>query len=410
MLWVKSFRPEGETRVKLLLLGFSTRGMAESIARSCYRDWQLVCLDYFGDYDLAQWGKVYSLPRDFGVEKFSPRALLQIVRNLDYDAVAYTSGIEATPALVEAVAAGKELLGNGGGALGAARYWEGLHRFLRDQGIAFPRTLYSWKGPLPPGQWLLKPRDSGGGIGIAWAREGNQLPAGYLLQEFQDGIPASVSFLADGRDAVILGMSEQLIGWGEFGARGFAYCGNIVPLWREHWNQGGIPPFLFHKIKEMVRLLTRKCGLRGLNGIDFLVTPKDDLLFLELNPRYCASMELLQEAYGLDLFALHVQACRGRLPRQHTLLEEGREQARYWAKAILYAPWNLRTGDTRGWYAAGVRDVPHPGERIGARSPVCTLLARGDTRVETMLALKEKQTWILGQVYPETGGELVSED
>ena len=72
MLWVKSFRPEGETRVKLLLLGFSIRGMAESIARSCYRDWQLVCLDYFGDYDLAQWGKVYSLPRDFGVEKFSP--------------------------------------------------------------------------------------------------------------------------------------------------------------------------------------------------------------------------------------------------------------------------------------------------------------------------------------------------
>ncbi|MGB4483499.1 MAG: hypothetical protein WBJ02_08720, partial [bacterium] len=76
--------------MKLLLLGFSIRGMAESIARSCYRDWQLVCLDYFGDYDLAQWGKVYSLPRDFGVEKFSPRALLRIVRNLDYDAVAYT--------------------------------------------------------------------------------------------------------------------------------------------------------------------------------------------------------------------------------------------------------------------------------------------------------------------------------
>jgi predicted ATP-grasp superfamily ATP-dependent carboligase len=410
MLWAKSFSPKGEKRVKVLLLGFSTRGLAESIALSSHRDWQLVCLDYFGDYDLAQWGKAYSLLRDFGMEDFSAPAVLRVVRSFEYDAVAYTSGVEDTPALVEEVAAGKELLGNGGEALGAARCWEGLHRLLTGRGIGCPRTHYTWEGPLPPGQWLLKPRDSGGGIGITWARAGNRLPAGYLLQEFQDGIPASVSFLANGREAVILGMSEQLIGWGEFGARGFAYCGNIVPLWREHWKQGGIPPFLLKKIKEMVILLTRECGLRGLNGIDFLVTPKDDLLFLEVNPRYCASMELLREAYGLDLFALHVLACRGRLPEQHTLLEEGGGQDRYWAKAILYAPWDLRAGDTRGWFAAGVRDIPHPGERILAGNPLCTLLVRANSRVESLLALKEKQAWILGQVYPEAGGELASED
>lgn len=396
--------------MKLLLLGFSTRGLAESIALSRCRDWQLVCLDYFGDYDLAQWGEVYSLRRDFGLEDFSAQALLPIVRNFEYDAVAYTSGIEDTPALVDQVAAGKELLGNGGETLAAARCWEELHRFLAQKGIAFPRTFYHWQGPLPPGQWLLKPRDSGGGLGITWAGAGNGLPSGYLLQEFQDGIPASVSFLANGREAVILGLSEQLIGWGEFGARGFAYCGNIVPLWREHWQPGGIPPFLMGRIKEMVKLLTRKCGLRGLNGIDFLLTPRDDLLFLELNPRYCASMELLREAYGLDLFALHVQACRGRLPGQHTLREEGRRQERYWAKAILYAPWNLRTGDTSRWYAAGVRDVPRPGERIEAGHPFCTLLAQGHSRMEALLALKEKQSWILGQVYPERGGDVAGGD
>ena len=149
----------------------------------------------------------------------------------EYDA-AYTLVLKIPP-LVEEV-------------LPARNYWvTGRTRspvlegsLLTGRGWAGPFTL---ERPLPPGQWLLKPRDSGGGIGITWAREGNQLPAGYLLQEFQDGIPASVSFLADGRDAVILGMSEQLIGWGEFGARGFAYCGNIVPLWREHWKQGGIP-------------------------------------------------------------------------------------------------------------------------------------------------------------------------
>ncbi len=35
----------------------------------------------------------------------------------------------------------------------------------------------------------------------------------------------------------------------------------------------------------------------------------------------------------------------------------------------------MTIGETRTWIAAGIRDVPHPGERIEAGRPVCTVLA-----------------------------------
>jgi len=56
------------------------------------------------------------------------------------------------------------------------------------------------------------------------------VPANYMLQEFCQGRPASVAFVANGTDARILGLSEQLCGLEQFGAKPFLYCGNIAPL------------------------------------------------------------------------------------------------------------------------------------------------------------------------------------
>jgi predicted ATP-grasp superfamily ATP-dependent carboligase len=44
-------------------------------------------------------------------------------------------------------------------------------------------------------------------------------------------------------------------------------------------------------------------------------------------------------------------------------------------KAVLFATRDVRVGDTRGWPARGIRDVPHPRERIAAGNPVCTLVS-----------------------------------
>jgi predicted ATP-grasp superfamily ATP-dependent carboligase len=38
----------------------------------------------------------------------------------------------------------------------------------------------------------------------------------------------------------------------------------------------------------------------------------------------------------------------------------------------------VRVGDTRRWPERGIRDVPHPGERIAGRHPICTLVSIGE--------------------------------
>ena len=401
--------------MRLLIAGYSTRGFAEcfglsSLARDA--EWSLVTLDYFGDSDGQLWGETLSLSRDFGSLGYSPDGLAEAAATIDYDAFAYVSGVDNRPDIIERLTRGKMLLGNTSGAAAKARDFERLYALLGASGVLCPETHYGWKGPPPPGQWLYKPMSSGGGTGIEWASDQSEAPEGYMLQAYADGRPASVSFVADGSEAVVIGLSEQLCGLGEFGAKGFTYCGNIVPL-STCGSQGGslasASGSLRRKVDRMVGLVVRECGLRGLNGIDFLVTAAGDPMFLEVNPRYCASMELYRQLRGADLFGLHAQACGGKLGRESGTAVDGEgHPGRYFGKAIVYAPRDLEVTNTGAWYGLGIRDVPHASEAVSRGAPVCTVLASGRSRDECLMALQEKQGWVIDQltgVYGK-GGDL----
>ena len=221
-----------------------------------------------------------------------------------------------------------------------------------------------------------------------------------MLQRYCQGRPASVAFAANGTDARILGLSEQLCGLEQFGAKPFLYCGNIAPLdFSSGSSPGDAREQTLGKVRKMVSVITRECTLVGLNGIDFLLTDEPDVLFLEVNPRYSSSMELYRKVYGLDIFSLHVESFEGRLPEQHLLREENPSYSGpYWGKAIVYAPWDLLTKDTGVWFSKGIRDIPHPNEMIPAGAPICTVFAEGDSRSRCLEALKEKKDWVLRHV------------
>jgi predicted ATP-grasp superfamily ATP-dependent carboligase len=97
---------------------------------------------------------------------------------------------------------------------------------------------------------------------------------------------------------------------------------------------------------------------------------------VEVNPRPTGSLECVAAAYGTDVFAAHLEGCAGRLPSMAP--DRGSRRGRgapAAGKVILFATQDLRVADTRGWPARGIRDVPHPGERIAARRPICTLVS-----------------------------------
>ncbi len=376
----------------ILLVGFSTRAIAESAAKGGY---DVITLDYFGDRDQKELVQNYSLMRDFDPSTilrrdsgqgsgqalgFSAEALLTASRSLDFGAVVYISNLENHPDVVDKLAADRTLLGNDPATLRRVRDWETLREVCRREGILIPTTLLPGEeGEANKGKrWLAKPVRSGGGHGIAfWS--GESLDEGHLLQEHVDGLPCSAAFVTDGRRCVLLGLTEQLIGRRELGARGFTWCGNILPLSQP-------APEVTAAVQGMLQKLTRAFGLRGVNGVDFVLGRDEDghlvPYLVEVNPRYTASMELVEWAYGMNVFDLHIRSFDGELPSFHTPSSATEGRPGFYGKGIVYAREDIVMPETAGWKARGRRDIPFPGERIAARHPICTVLVRGETRDE----------------------------
>ena len=359
--------------MRILIVGFSTRAIAESATRSGE---QVLTLDYFGDRDQRAIVENHSLLRDAGLP-FSAGALLEASRGLNYDALVYVSNLENYPDIVREMASGRALLGNSPSVLQEVRDWRELRGFCSTAAIPCPTTWLPGEeenaaATLP---WLCKPSHSGGGHGIQhWS--GARLNETQVLQEYIAGRPASAAFVADGSRSVILGITEQLIGRAELGTGGFTWCGNILPLETTpaSWQT------LFPAVQAMTDQLTQRFGLRGANGIDLVIAEGADgcpLPYLvEVNPRYTASMELIEWDSGINVFSVHLAALEGRLP-EFTLA--ARPVGRYFGKGIVFALRDSVTPETGDWFTNNRRDIPCSGEEIQSGHPICTVLAQGET-------------------------------
>ncbi len=350
---------------RVLLAGVACRALAVSAARAGYR---VTAVDAFGDVDLRASCEVIALARGSG--GFTPVRAAAAASPIRADVVAYTSNFENYPESVAELASGRKLLGNSPAVLRAVRDPLSLMRALRSRGIPTPATRSTAPGSArPPGSWLLKPRRSGGGHGTRMWR-GGAVPRRAYLQERIRGVPGSVIFLADGERVWPLGITRQLVGNRTFGAAGFRYCGSLI---------GSDRAPLFHQearlraaALELARAVTEQFGLVGLNGVDFVA--RDGVPWpIEVNPRSCASMELVERAGGPPLFELHRRACLGRLPSASRAPAEPRGIL---GKAVVFARRDVRVAPSVP-AMKGAADLPHPGERIGRGHPICTVFGHG---------------------------------
>jgi predicted ATP-grasp superfamily ATP-dependent carboligase len=241
---------------------------------------------------------------------------------------------------------------------------------------------------------MVKPLRSGGGQRVRrWS--GGRLPRTAYLQEYIDGVPGSVVFVAARGQVVPLGVSRQLIGDPAFGAQGHRYCGNVLATAGDPQFPGG--PALVDRACALARATAEEFGLDGVNGVDFIAratTPWP----VEVNPRWSASMELVEQRFGLSVFGAHAAACARRaLPRFDLHTASHREGAT--GKAIVFARRAVVVGDTRGWLGdPTVRDVPRPGERVAAGQPVCTVLATARDAGQCYEALVRRSKKIYDQL------------
>jgi predicted ATP-grasp superfamily ATP-dependent carboligase len=381
----------------LLILGASARAAAFSALRAGLRPW---CADLFADADLRACCPVVAVP-----SQRYPAGLLDAARQAPPGPWMYTGALENRPALVDAIARQRPLWGNDGPSLRRARSPLELDTLFAAANIPRPDIRTGWAVPAG-GKWLVKPRAGAGGSGIhVWT---GRLPAGWkkgavYFQEFIEGDPCAAVYVGDGRQAQLLGVTRQLVGEPWLHARPFHYCGSIGRI--------ALGPAQRQAFDRLGNALAAGCRLRGLFGVDGVL--RDGVPWpVEVNPRYTASVEILEYTLGVPALALHRRVFD---PDAPALPEPSAPAAApCLGKAILFAraplvfpadgPWDRRpAGRRRPMDPAEVpafADIPAAGQPIKAGRPILTFFARGDTPASCQDALRQiardLDRWLFG--------------
>lgn len=391
----------------LNIIGASARAAAFSARAAGFEP---ACADLFADVDLQA---VCAADR---VENY-PAGLANWLHSAPKVPWMYTGAMENYPDLIEELARLRTLYGNSGRALRTARdplYWS---RALAESGIPTPRVSLS-PAELPrDGSWMHKPLRSAHGQHVApWTAQvsriddSSEAPAWYY-QELIEGTPVAAVFVAADQEAAILGVTRQLLGgdWraaiasveiqgqshhpapsarrltdsGTLDESPYRYTGSIGPLL--------VSDDQFRTLERIGTVLARGCGLTGLFGVDAILN-EQGAWPVEINPRYTASIEILERASALRT--------SGRRPRRLHSIEcheaaclfrqlpspLGQSDEITSGKLIYYAPHDVIFSSAAARWAAernltltlpAIADIPAAGTFIPRGHPVLTLLADG---------------------------------
>jgi predicted ATP-grasp superfamily ATP-dependent carboligase len=276
----------------------------------------------------------------------------------------------------------RPLWGNDPSALAASRSPFGVAQLLREVNLAcldVRHTPPMWAEGV---HWLRKPLRSAAGRDISFADE---LPATkkhadrrFYFQRYIEGPSYSAVFVGDPVGAAyLLGVTQQLVGECLLNAKSFQYCGNIGPI--------ELTDSVLAALQRIGEVLTTGCHLRGLFGIDFILN-EDGPWLVEVNPRYTASVEVLEYATDTAFLSLHRNAFE-----PSSLVRSPRPFGRdYFGKAILYARKRIVMlanalspqppfDPERPFVMPAAADIPSIGEAIEPGWPICTVFARGSS-------------------------------
>ncbi len=302
----------------------------------------------------------------------------------DCDAWLYTGGLENHPELVGRMSATRLLLGNSGEDLRRVRDPLVLQHELSKAGILFPETLESFEVLPLFSRWLCKTYRGAGGSGIKRyadhvlsKRDSDER---VYFQSYIEGLPASAVFACHSSGSVLLGATRQLLG------------GLVTSPWRY---SGSVGPLIVNstvqsQLVAVGELLAKRFHLRGLVGVDFVIAD-DEAVVIEVNPRYTASVEVIERMTGVSAVGMHVAVCSEESSGilQAPIMAGDRDAgALRHGKVILYAKRDaMITPDFHAWamerassgHERMLADVPSAGECVAAGRPVLTALVSAGT-------------------------------
>jgi predicted ATP-grasp superfamily ATP-dependent carboligase len=279
----------------------------------------------------------------------------------------------------------------------ALRTIENWQRWAADSALNWPHTiahvsaLHEWK--FPTGEWLLKSKNSAGGLGIQELGASDLekvIPDGklidpYYLQRKVQGQNVGVTFLSCRHGHMIMGCVGAAARQRRNDLPKYIYQGSLGPLAISY-------PDCLGRFAEIVG---QETGIMGLWQADFVVNEQGWTL-LEINPRWTSSMELIDSLWNVRLVDLHVQSCLQSLDKQvwtnlRRSLQQKRQPSGGINKAIKYAHFDFEVSawQSNFWWSHRwlgnpdiedfrLADIPPVGMKIARGQPVLSVYTRCD--------------------------------
>lgn len=361
----------------LIILGASARAAAASALRAGFAPW---CADLFADADLARGCPVHKIEATN-----YPAGLVATVKQAPPGPWLYTGALENRPDIVAKI--DRPLWGNPSGVLRRVRSPFLVADALRRRGLPCPMVCAGTSDTSPHHRYVVKPIRSAGGAHIRMFDPDAAFdPRRCYLQEWIEGESCSAVFIGDAHSrAQFLGATRQFVGEPWLAAAPFQWCGNIGPL--------ALTDETSAILQRLGQALAQEFALRGLFGVDFIL--RDFVPWpVEVNPRYPASLELLERATGEPLLAAHAAAFGANAPAAKVRPAYGKVAA----KAILFARQALVISKQPLWQLALARplddlslpfaDIPAAGMRIQTGQPICTTFASADSWHECLAQIR----------------------
>ena len=427
---------------RILIVGGSTRAAADSVRRA---DCVPVCADFFADLDLRANAEVIPV-------RSYPESLPDDIATVNADGWFYTGAMENRPDILQRIVEQKSniglLLGTSPEALYRIRDPQWLANHLRKAGIPALDVISSLSPPVPDGSWLQKPLASAGGRLIrVWDRAAERVPfeEPHYFQRRVTGTGLSAIFRIESSEIEWLGATRELeTDAGSHPPTEFSYCGSCGPLNRISFGQSSTVASrdrfrIFsggsQSLRKDRRIVINGCavfssrlqrllnaiavslvssvpGLHGLIGLDFRFDGKD-IWLTEINPRYTASVEILEYTQGRSLLNLNppescmrttITSQRSDSPVKDCL--KSHSTARVFIKQILYAHSRIEAPNLSSlivhsdpWRLPQIADIPTPGAVFEMGWPICTVLASGATSDDARANLRRQIQIIQSTLY-----------
>ncbi|MGH8477134.1 MAG: ATP-grasp domain-containing protein, partial [Methylococcales bacterium] len=273
----------------LVVIGQSARMLAVSAARARLKP---IAIDLFADCDTREVAPTIVLSSFEKDQVFG--ALKRVSAQCGRVLLVYGSGIDSRPDWVEDLSEWVELVGNGASVLRVLNDPKSFFGLLDSLAIPYPEIRFS--RPHDPNAWLYKIPFTEGGGGVFPVAQHPGPDYGYYQKKL-DGPALSVLFLANRREALIIGFNTQ---WTAGHDTRLPYLfGGIM-------NTTGLTLKQRLKVAGYVAKLTRSVQMVGLNSLDFMLD-QHECCVLEVNPRPSSSLILYDKCFRHGLLAEHIR-------------------------------------------------------------------------------------------------------